>query len=138
VTPAEFLADARARGLVVNVGPAAQLPTVAPAGTPDDVAGLVAQLVAAGFPEPVAEHRFHPTRRWRFDLAWPAQMVAFEREGLGGGRHQRHHGYTADCRKYSEAAVIGWCVVRATAKQIRDGTAIGLLTRALAARGCEK
>ena len=31
MTAAEFLRDARAKGLVVNVGPAAQLPTVAPA-----------------------------------------------------------------------------------------------------------
>lgn len=32
-------------------------------------------------PEFVREHRFHPTRRWRFDFAWPDEKVALEVEG---------------------------------------------------------
>jgi hypothetical protein len=27
------------------------------------------------------EHKFHPVRKWRFDFAFPPQMVAFEFEG---------------------------------------------------------
>ena len=37
-------------------------------------------LKAHQFPEWVEEHRFCE-RRWRFDFAWPDQMVALEVEG---------------------------------------------------------
>src|SRR5688572_430123 len=70
----------------------------------------------------IREYRFHPSRRWRFDLAWPALMVAFECEGgawMGGrGRHTTGAGFSADCEKYSVAASMGWCVIRATTQQI--------------------
>lgn len=84
-------------------------------------------------PVPVSELKFHPTRRWRFDFAWPAQMVACEVEGgtRQGGRHNRHDGFEADCEKYSEAAILGWRVVRVTADMVHDGRAIDLVTRAL-------
>ena len=32
---------------------------------------FAAQLKADGFPPFEREYRFHPTRRWRFDFAWP-------------------------------------------------------------------
>jgi len=32
---------------------------------------LLGQIQAAGLPEPIRQHRFHPERRWRFDFAWP-------------------------------------------------------------------
>ena len=64
------------------------------------------------FPEPVAEHRFHPTRKWRLDYAWVDRMVALEIEGFG--RHMMYSAYEADCVKYSEAAVLGWKVIRLT------------------------
>ena len=31
------------------------------------------------------EYRFHPTRKWRFDYAWPENKIALEVEG-GSGR----------------------------------------------------
>ena len=71
---------------------------------------------ALNVPAPVAEHRFAPPRRWRFDWAWPDHMVALEVEGAvwTGGRHTRGSGYLKDMEKYSEAAISGWCVVRCT------------------------
>ena len=70
----------------------------------------------ADVPAPVVEYRFAPPRRWRFDAAWPEQMVALEIEGgaFTHGRHVRGSGYLADLEKYSEAAILGWCVVRCT------------------------
>ena len=67
-------------------------------------------------PPPVEEHRFAPPRRWRFDWAWPDYMVALEVEGAvwTGGRHTRGAGFLKDMEKYSEAAILGWCVVRCT------------------------
>ena len=98
---------------------------------------LLTQIRAAGLPEPVPEFRFHPERKWRFDLAYPPPlMVAVEREGgiWTGGRHVRGRGYENDAVKYSEAAILGWLVVRCTAGMIRDGRALDLVRRALASR----
>ena len=89
--------------------------------------------VAAGeLPEPQAEFRFHAVRRWRFDFAFPGK-VALEYEGgvHTNGRHVRAAGYTEDCRKYSEAALDGWCVVRATWEMVLSGEAMELVMRAI-------
>jgi len=73
----------------------------------------------AGLPQPVREHRFHATRRWRFDFAWPSQKVAVEMEGLGGGRHQRRAGFINDTEKYNAAIMCGWRVLRFTGDDLR-------------------
>ena len=72
------------------------------------------------------EYRFDGTRRWRFDYAHPATKVAVEIEGgvWTSGRHSRGEGYTADCEKYSTAAVQGWRIIRATTQQVISGLAI--------------
>lgn len=77
-------------------------------------------FVAAGLPEPVAEYRFHPVRKWRFDYAWPAQKIALEVEGgvWTGGRHTRGAGFLKDCEKYNTAAIFGWRVLRVTPAQL--------------------
>ena len=65
-------------------------------------------------PEPVSEYRFHPTRKWRFDFAWPDQMVAVEIEGgvYSHGRHTRPAGFMGDCEKYEAALLRQWVVFR--------------------------
>lgn len=60
--------------------------------------------------EPVREFKFHPTRRWRFDFAWPSQKVALEIDGRG--RHQTIAGVRGDCEKYNAAVAMGWRVLR--------------------------
>ncbi len=91
-----------------------------------------ALLSATGLPEAIREYRFAPPRRWRFDYAWPAQRIALEIEGgvWTGGRHVRGKGYVSDCEKYSEAALLGWRVLRVTPAQIKDGRALALVERA--------
>ena len=75
-----------------------------------------------------AEYRFHPTRKWRFDLACPDRMVAVEIEGIVWrgevGRHQRAKGYQSDCEKYNEALILGWRVLRVTPDQVNKGQAL--------------
>src|SRR5688572_23096660 len=80
------------------------------------------------------EVRFHPTRRWRFDIAWPEKKVAVEVDGGSwiGGRHTTGSGFEKDCEKLSEAAALGWRVLRVTPRQIESGQALGWLERALA------
>jgi len=85
------------------------------------------------YPGVVPEFRFHPERRWRFDYAWPDKMIALEIEGgtWTGGRHTRGKGYESDCEKYSEAAILGWKVIRATTGMVKDGRALELLEKAM-------
>lgn len=91
---------------------------------PSDYTGRILwQIKALKLPEPVREYRFHAERRWRFDLAWPALMLAVELDGLTheGGRHQRPRGYTEDARKLLAAAVDGWTVLRVVPEMVRSG-----------------
>lgn len=105
---------------------------------PLDLTLLAAVVHQAGYGKPEWEFRFHPKRLWRFDLAWPALMVAFEREGFGPrgapGRHQLPAGYRGDCHKYNAAVLLGWAVVRGTGKMIADGTAADALLAVLDAK----
>src|SRR5438309_1871690 len=75
-----------------------------------------ALLAQNGLPTPVPEFKFHPSRRWRIDWAFPEQRVALEVEGgvWTGGRHVRGSGYLKDLEKYNELAARGWRLVRTT------------------------
>lgn len=75
-----------------------------------------------GLPTPEREYKFHPKRRWRFDFAWPALMLAVEVEGAvwSGGRHTTGAGFTLDCEKYNEATILGWRILRVTGEQVKN------------------
>jgi len=77
------------------------------------------------------EHRFHPTRKWRFDVAVPAWMLAIEIDGGGfvQGRHSRGMGMEQDAEKFAEAAILGWTVLRVTPRHVKSGQAIGWIQR---------
>ena len=94
---------------------------------------LAAAIAAAGLPTPERELVFHPDRRWRFDFAWSAALVALEVEGgtWVQGRHARPKGFAEDCEKYAEAALAGWTVLRVTGEHVTNGKAIEWLERAL-------
>lgn len=70
----------------------------------------------------VREHSFHPTRKWRFDAAIPNLMLAIEYEGLFAkkSRHTTVSGFTGDTEKYNQAQVLGWRVLRYTAKNYKQ------------------
>lgn len=132
------LADVRARhrkgkgakvpGARLHKGPGKKIP---PKNTTVDL--LEYQLRVEKMFGWVAEHRFHPDRGWRMDLANQAAMLAVEVEGLTfeGGRHQRFKGFTEDCKKYFEAMMLGWRVIRVTPAMVRHGIAIDYIKRAL-------
>ncbi len=92
---------------------------------------LVQQVRFAGLPDPVREHIFHPHRKWRFDLAWPDQMVAVEAEGgiWSNGAHSRGKHFESDAVKYNEAQILGWVVLRFSGGQIRSGLALQTIER---------
>lgn len=81
--------------------------------------------------EPESEYRFHPTRKWRFDYAFPDHKIAVEIEGgvWVQGRHTRGSGFVKDMEKYNAAAELGWRVLRYSPKMVRDGIAIDQVMR---------
>lgn len=117
------------------------LPKPKPAPQPQEPSRLVEQLVsqleAANLKPTHREWKFHPERRWRFDLAWVAKKVAVEVHGgtWVGGRHTRGAGFEKDREKMNEAALLGWLVLEVTDKQIRSGQALAWVERALEVRG---
>lgn len=88
---------------------------------------------AGNLPVPETELRFHPTRRWRFDFAWPDRKLAAEVDGATwtNGRHTRGSGYERDCEKLNAAVLLGWRVLRFTTGQIKSGAAYPVLQEAL-------
>ncbi len=89
-----------------------------------------------GMVAPVAEYRFHPERRWRFDFAWPQYRIALEVEGgvWSGGRHTRGSGFVADMEKYNEAAILQWLVLRVTPQQLMKRDTVDMVGRCLASK----
>ena len=79
---------------------------------------------------PEREYAFTSGRMWRFDFAWPRDMVAVEVEGgtkFGMSRHSRGDGFIGDCRKYNRAAMLGWRVFRFTTVMVESGEAIDII-----------
>lgn len=102
----------------------------------DPVDQLLRDLRYSGVPAPELEYRFHPERKWRFDLAWPAELVAVEVEGLVysnrgdnqlTGRHVSVTGFKKDIEKYGSCFAIGWNVLRITSAEARNGVACAWL-----------
>jgi hypothetical protein len=103
---------------------------------PDYSAALLQQLEVSGITGFVREVRFHPVRRWRWDLADKERMIAVEIQGATWtqGKHTRGTGYDNDCRKYCEAACMGWLVLAMPATWIDTGLALQYVEYAVRSR----
>lgn len=66
---------------------------------------------------PVTQHRFHPSRKFRFDFAWPSAKIAVEVHGQGPG-HFSLTGMTQDFDKHLEALALNWRIVYLTSKHL--------------------
>lgn len=92
----------------------------------------------SGLPKPVAEHRFHGVRKWRFDYAWPEHKVALEVEGglfaRVKGRHARPQGIRGDMEKYNTAAGMGWLVLRCLPEELLRTATLEYIRAAIATR----
>jgi hypothetical protein len=92
---------------------------------------MLVQIRNSGLPEPVREHKFHPTRRWRLDFFWASPVnhydLALECEGgtfMARSRHTSKLGFEKDVEKYNEALMHNILVLRATTTHVKDGRAI--------------
>jgi hypothetical protein len=106
---------------------------------------LIIHLRAKNLPKPEFEYKFHPTRKWKFDAAYPDLKIAIEAEGgfFGVGKpcrscgRRKVAGHTSiarlfsDAEKYNAAAELGWRVLRYPPKMIESGEAIRQLERVL-------
>lgn len=96
------------------------------------------QHLYAGIEGVEFECRFHPLRRWRFDLCWPAIKVAVECHGdIWKGRHTRPLGFAKDREKMNAAQLAGWLVLEFSTEDIRERTydTCVIIARALRLRG---
>jgi len=90
---------------------------------------LINQIIANNLPPPTPQFKFHPHRKYKFDLAYPQQKIAIEIEGATYtiGRHQQPTGFTQDCLKYNLATLLGWSIFRVTPTLIKKGYALELV-----------
>lgn len=95
---------------------------------------MLLHIRAEKLPMPEREYVFARPRLFRADFAWPGHRLLLEVDGgiWSGGRHVRPSGFAKDCEKTNAAALAGFRVLRFTTDQVRDGTAIATLKRALA------
>lgn len=90
----------------------------------------------------VAEHRFHPVRRWRFDYALLEHKIAIEIDGgvwlKGGGRHNRGAGFIKDMEKLNAAASLGWLILRFTPQQRLKSETLEIIHQTIKLRKAEE
>jgi len=113
---------------------------------------LLNYIRAVQLPMPTFGYRFHPKRRWRFDLAYPGEMVAAEVDGgidgvgeackvcgrRANGGHNSRTGYASDREKINTAQIMGWIVIGVTREQIESGQAVEFIRQALNFRLSQK
>ena len=94
----------------------------------------------AGLVMPIAEYRFAPPRKWRFDWAWPLAhrgevVMPLALEVQGGvwtqGRHVRGAALVKEFEKLNAAAAAGFRVLFVTPQQIENGEALAFAEKAL-------
>lgn len=103
-----------------------------PARTYQDKNLFLEVCKAHNLPVPVAEYKFHETRKWRFDWLFDG-VVALEIQGalFSGGRHTRGAALLSEYQKLNEAQLAGFVVLLVTPEQVETGEAFALVRRAL-------
>lgn len=96
-----------------------------------------AQMIIGNEPL-VAEFRFHPVRKWRFDGAYPTLKIAFEYQGgifmRGKSGHSNAKGAMRDWEKFNEAQLDGWIVLQFGPIETQTGIAMQTIERAIKLR----
>ena len=78
-----------------------------------EFAGVMHML---GVPEPERQYRFHETRRWRADFAWPDAGLLVEIDGETA--HLHHKQATLDAEKGNAAVLRGYRVLHFTGHMV--------------------
>lgn len=84
------------------------------------------------------EFRFHPERRWRADVGFPALKILCEYHGglfMGRkGGHQTVRGARNDWEKSNEAQLLGYLFLQFGPDETRSGEAMNVIARAIESR----
>lgn len=98
---------------------------------PVDYSFFFASLKSLGIDQPVAEYKFHKTRKWRIDFCWPDKKLALEIEGGAwtNGRHTRGSGFIKDMEKYNQISVYRFFLLRVTPTEIQNGVAVDIINQ---------
>lgn len=109
------------------------MPTIARVKQLDREGRFYLMLRAKKLPRPVPEYRFHDTRKFRLDYAWPEFRVGLEVDGgvWTGGAHGRGTGIVRDQEKTNLAAGEGWRILRCTPSKLATIGTIEHIARAL-------
>jgi hypothetical protein len=93
-----------------------------------------------GIPPPEFEVKFHPTRAWRFDVAWSSLKIAIEVQGgtWRAGRHSRGAGQHKDWEKINEAQALAWAILQFDPQDVLAGRFVELVRRLLYLRALGK
>ncbi|MEL7656708.1 MAG: hypothetical protein C4545_04120 [Anaerolineaceae bacterium] len=99
-------------------------------------ASLLQQIRWAGLPMPETEYRAIPSRRFRWDGAYPYIMLLYEvNGGIFAGKYGKQSGHTSgvglsrDYEKNNLAVAAGWRVLYFTRAMIESGKALALLEK---------
>lgn len=101
-----------------------------------------AMLFAAhGLPPWEREYTFHPTRKYRFDYAWPDHRVALEIQGgtykvkkdgaKEQGAHSRGRRQRSDFEKCNAAVLLHWRLFYADTDMVTTGVIVDTLKEVL-------
>jgi very-short-patch-repair endonuclease len=93
---------------------------------------LAAQIASAGLPNPLREYRWHPSRKWRLDFAWPWLQQKYAGVEVQGMVHRIKGRFKRDIEKRAELLLAGWRVLEVDGDSIRDGRAIEWIRKLLA------
>ena len=88
---------------------------------------LLRDIRAAHLPEPRAQFRWHPTRRYRADFCYAPERLLIEVDGgiwLAKGGHTTGTGYQRDRERDCEAVALGYTVLRVTPDMVKSGAAL--------------
>lgn len=82
------------------------------------------------------QFKFHHSRQWRFDFAWPRYKIAIDINGgtYNRGKHSRGPAQRNDYEKWSEASILGWMVLLVDSKDVSKRIHIDRIQRAIEAR----
>ena len=94
---------------------------------------LLQQIILAHLPVPLREFRPWKDRRFRIDLTWPDYLLFAEVDGGEWihGQHGRGQGMIDDCWKWNRLTLEGWTGLRFAGTQVRDGSALQTIEKAL-------
>jgi hypothetical protein len=104
----------------------------------DAKTSLLLQIREAGLPPPEVEAPFKGIsgkRRFRFDYAWPARLLAVEYQGgiysKGPTGHRTAKGMKEDMEKLNEAVCCGWRVLYVNVDSVASGDAVRWIETAM-------